>query len=50
MLWLIMQESRIAPALSSMHPQMHTPISIYNIQQALKKYKFLYEIFQNVHS
>lgn len=37
----ITQESRITPTLSSMHPQMHTPISNYNIQQPLKKCKFL---------
>jgi len=35
----IMQESRISPALSSMCPQTHTPISIYSIQQSPKKFK-----------
>ena len=29
---IITQESRISPALSSMHPQTHTPISSYSIQ------------------
>ncbi len=43
------QESRIPPALSSMHPQIHTPISIYNILYSQKKCKilniFLYNIY-----
>ena len=32
----ITRESRITPTLSSMHPQTHTPISNYNIQQIRK--------------
>jgi hypothetical protein len=37
----ITQESWSTPALSSIHPQMHTPISIYNIPQTFKKASFI---------
>ena len=42
----IKQESRITPALSSMYPQIHTPISAYTIQQASKKCKFYIKFFK----
>lgn len=40
------KESRTTPALSSMHPQMHTPISNYNIQHIKIKCKNYRKFFK----
>ena len=41
-----MQKSQSTLALSSIHPQMYTPIDIYNIQQILKKCKLYIKFFK----